>query len=173
MKAGESSREKGKFGGDVLIEVDIPGWKTLRLEHLVLDFNGTLACDGGLLEGVREGLYALSPRLEIHVVTADTFGRAKDELHGLPCSLTILPTGDQSRAKLLYIEKLSPQSVAAIGNGRNDRLMLEGAALGIAILEAEGAGAETLQSADVVCRNIRDALALLDHPKRLVATLRA
>jgi hypothetical protein len=32
-----------------LVEVAVPGTKPLLLEHLVLDFNGTLACDGELI----------------------------------------------------------------------------------------------------------------------------
>lgn len=43
-----------------MIEIEIPGGETLRLEHLVLDFSGTLARDGRLLPGVRE-------RLLVHV----------------------------------------------------------------------------------------------------------
>ena len=35
-----------------MIEIDIPGYKTLHLEHLVLDYNGTLAVDGVLIDGV-------------------------------------------------------------------------------------------------------------------------
>jgi soluble P-type ATPase len=155
-----------------MIEVEIPGWKSLRLEHLVLDFNGTMARDGLLLDGVREALAALSSRMTIHVVTADTFGRAVPELAGVPCVLTVLPPGDQSRAKLSYIESLSVGGVVAVGNGRNDLLMLERSALGIALVEAEGASAQTVRAADVICRDIRDALGLLQNPLRLVATLR-
>jgi soluble P-type ATPase len=53
-----------------MMEINIPGLKALRLTHLVLDFNGTLACDGKVLEGVRERLEALARELEIHVLTA-------------------------------------------------------------------------------------------------------
>jgi soluble P-type ATPase len=63
--------------------------------------------------------------------------------------------------------------VVAIGNGRNDRKMLDVAALGIAVCGAEGAAAETLQAGDIVVGRIVDALDLLLHPKRLMATLRA
>lgn len=155
-----------------MIEVEIPGWKSLRLEHLVLDFNGTLAREGVLLQGVREGLTALSSKVVVHVVTADTFGRAGAELEGVPCTLTVLPPGDQARAKLQYTENLGAGGVAAVGNGRNDRLMLERAALGIALIEAEGASSEAVRAADAVCRDVRDALDLLQNPLRLVATLR-
>ena len=36
-----------------MIDISIPGFGPLRLECLVLDYNGTLACDGELLPGVR------------------------------------------------------------------------------------------------------------------------
>ena len=68
---------------------------------------------------------------------------------------------------------LNPQRVVAIGNGRNDRLMLEAAGLGIALIQAEGAASETLRRADVVCTSILDALGLLRDPRRLIATLRS
>jgi soluble P-type ATPase len=117
-----------------MIGVDIPGGATLRLEHLVLDFNGTLACDGVLLAGVRERLERLSASIRIHVVTADTFGRARAELAGLPCQLSILDAHGQSRAKLEYVQRLGAPRTVCIGNGRNDELMIDAAALGIAVV---------------------------------------
>ena len=63
-----------------MIEIDIPGYKKLTLTHLVLDFNGTLACDGTLLPGVADRLNALSEKLTVVVLTADTFGKAAGEL---------------------------------------------------------------------------------------------
>ena len=74
-----------------MIRIDIPGGTRLLLEHLVLDFNGTLACDGELLPGVRQRLQPLSESIRIHVVTADTFGRAREQLAGLPCQLSKKP----------------------------------------------------------------------------------
>ncbi|HKJ46485.1 MAG TPA: hypothetical protein VJ991_11715, partial [Balneolales bacterium] len=59
------------------------------------------------------------------------------------------------------------------GNGRNDRLMLDEAAVGIAVIQKEGASFQSLQAADVICTNIIDALELLVYPKRLTATLRS
>jgi soluble P-type ATPase len=50
--------------------------------------------------------------------------------------------------------------------------MMDAAELGIAVAQAEGAAAQTLQAADLVVRDIADALDLLLHPQRLVATLR-
>lgn len=155
-----------------MIEVDVPSFGKLTLEHLVLDYNGTLAVDGEPLPGVRESLAALAGRLTVHVVTGDTFGKVRQEMAGFPCELVVLEAEGQARAKLAYIENLSAESVAAIGNGRNDRLMLERAALGIAVTEGEGTSVEALRAADVACRGILDALGLLLNPRRLVATLR-
>ena len=156
-----------------MIEIEIPGHKTLRLDHLVLDYNGTLACDGKLLPGIEARLKSLAGKLRIHVVTADTFGKASSELEGLPCELVILPIEAQDEEKLDYIRKLGAQSTTCIGNGRNDRLMLAEAALGLAVILEEGASTEALTAADVVCASVTSALDLLSNPLRLVATLRS
>ncbi len=60
----------------------------------------------------------------------------------------------------------------AIGNGRNDRLMLAAAALGIVIIGEEGAAVQTVLASRVACHDILSALDLLRQPQRLVATLR-
>jgi soluble P-type ATPase len=156
-----------------MIAVDIPGLRTLRLEHLVLDYNGTLAEDGKLLPGVAAMLGALARTLQIHVVTADTFGSAAEELSGLPVDLVIVPDAAQADSKLEFITRLNADSVVAVGNGRNDRKMLAAAALGIALVQREGGAVETLLCADIVATSIVDALALLQYPKRLIATLRS
>lgn len=155
-----------------MIEVAIPGHAKLRLNHAVLDFNGTIACDGILLEGVRERLNALADSLWIHVVTADTFGGAQDALEGVRCAVRVLPKGGQDVAKLDYVAQLDRKTVVAIGNGRNDKLMLQAAALGIAVIGPECAAAETVAVADLLAPDIHAALDLLLNPMRLVATLR-
>ena len=156
-----------------MIEVDIPGFRKLQLEHLVLDFNGTLACDGDLLPEVAERLNHLASMLVVHVVTADTFGKVDVQLKGVHCRVSVLAGKDQDKGKLAYVNQLGPDRTVCIGNGRNDRLMLEAAALGIAVLLQEGASAQSLMAADIVCREIISALDLLTHPLRLTATLRA
>ena len=155
------------------MRIKIPGYGELVLSHLVMDYNGTLAIDGRLIEGVREALIKLSESLSLHVLTADTFGIAKEGLEGIPCRLTILPKDDQQGGKLGFVQNLGAGQVAAIGNGRNDQLMLKEAALGIAVILEEGTSVQTLQSADVVCRSIVSALELLLNPLRLTATLRS
>jgi soluble P-type ATPase len=156
-----------------MLEIDIPGYRRLRLEHLVLDYNGTLACDGSLLDGVKERLDALSRALQVHILTADTFGKARGQLVGVPGTLSILPAEGQDRRKLEYVQQLGPEHTVCVGNGRNDRLMLPAAGLGIAVLQAEGAAVETVLAAHVLVHDILTALDLLLHPLRLVATLRS
>lgn len=156
-----------------MIEIDIPGFKTLRLNHLVLDYNGTVACDGKPLNGVKESLSALADVLSIHVLTADTFGQASSYLDGVPCEVSVIGEEYQEISKLTYVNEIGAQHSVCIGNGRNDRLMLKEAALGIAVILEEGAAIETLLAADVVCVGIIAALDLLHKPLRLTATLRS
>jgi soluble P-type ATPase len=157
-----------------MIALSIPGFREFSLEHLVLDYNGTLAVDGILIPGVVPLLKELSALVQLHVITADTFGQAGSQLSGLTVTLTILSQDSvqQAEAKLAYINKLGPDGVVAIGNGRNDRMMVKVAALGIALVQKEGSASETLANADIVSSSILDALNLLKTPKRLLATLR-
>lgn len=156
-----------------MIEVAIPGYKTLQFNYLVLDYNGTLAVDGALLPGVKEALKGLAQKLEIHVLTADTFGKARSSVEDIPCELSILPVDNQDTGKLEYVKRLGAKHTVCIGNGRNDRLMLNEAALGIAVILKEGAAMETLIAANVVCTSILSALELLTNTLRLTATLRS
>jgi len=156
-----------------MLEIAIPGYKSLALAHLVLDYNGTIAQDGDLISGVGERLAAVSKDIEVHVLTADTFGTVKQQLKHTNCRLSVIPKGDQAEAKRAYVRQLGVEHCACVGNGRNDSLMLKEAALGIAVLQAEGAAAEAVIAADVVVSSILDALDLLLHPLRLTATLRS
>ena len=60
----------------------------------------------------------------------------------------------------------------AVGNGRNDIPLMALAGLTIAVIGREGASVELLLAADVVVRDILDALDLITNPLRLKATLR-
>jgi len=154
------------------MNMDIPGFGNLDLKHLVLDYNGTIARDGKLLSNIGRTLEDVAEYLTIHVLTADTCGTAEQELAGLPCLLQIF-TGDQiTEQKEQYVNALDADQVVCIGNGANDRLMLEAARLGIAVLEGEGGAVSSIQHADIIVRSIYDAMGLLLIPQRIVATLR-
>ncbi len=151
--------------------IDIPGWRVLELEHLVLDLNGTLARDGRPLPGVTRAVGELAATLRCHLVTADTFGTAA-ELFGPAVELARISAGHETRQKLEIVRGLGAKGVAALGNGANDVAMLRRAALGIAVLGPEGACAATLAAAEVVVPGPREGLELLLYPDRLRATLR-
>jgi P-type E1-E2 ATPase len=150
----------------------IPGYGDLRIEHCVSDFSGTLSEDGRLLPGVRERLDLLADKVHIHVLTADTHGRAGRELENLPCSVRFLEGGDHTEEKRTYVEDLGTEGVFAIGNGNNDVGMLRAARIGVAVCLAEGCSGEAAAASDILVRSPLDALDLLLKPNRLVATLR-
>ena len=137
--------------------------------RLVLDFTGTLSLDGALLSGVGERLQRRASDLRITVLTADTFGTARERMKDFPVEVQLIRDG---REKAEVVAAMGPDEVIAIGNGRHDIPMMEVAGLAIAVVGPEGAAAGLLRSANVVTRDINDALDLLLHPLRLKATLR-
>lgn len=155
-----------------MMELEIPGFGKLLLSHLVADYNGTLAVDGRLIPGAAEKLNRLAALLELHVVTADTFGIARQELRGINCVLHILAGENHDRQKEAYVEKIGSGEVVALGNGRNDSLMLAASRIGIAVTEKEGCAVAALVAADILVHSALDGLDLLLNPKRLLATLR-
>jgi len=155
-----------------MIELNIPGRGILQLEHLVCDVNGTLAVDGDLPDGMARTLNNLRDRLSIHLLTADTHGRQAILDRQLGLQAVRIQPGDEAGQKAAYVRRLGAAQVVAIGQGANDAAMLKSAGLGICVLSLEGTAVETLLAADIVSTHIFDALALLENPVRIVATLR-
>jgi soluble P-type ATPase len=155
-----------------MIEIDIPGFGMVRLEHLVSDFTGTLSVDGVLVPRVEARLKKLSEVLKIHILTADTFGKAQMELRNVDCELRILTGENHDVQKEEYVNKLGPAEVVALGNGKNDRRMLKAARIGIAVSEGEGCAVDAIMAADIHVRAVLDGLDLLLNTKRCKATLR-
>jgi P-type E1-E2 ATPase len=155
-----------------MIEINIPGRGTLRLEHLVTDVNGTLAVDGQLIAGIAKQISVLSDRLTIHMLTADTHGRQALIDQQLNLTAVRIQPGNEVEQKAEYVRRLGADSVVAIGQGANDANMLKEAALGICVLSQEGLATETLLSADLVMPSISAALELFDRPLRIIASLR-
>lgn len=156
-----------------MLEIEIPGRAPLRARYLVLDVNGTLTCDGALIPGVAERIARLKSELQVILLTADTFGTADSIADALQVEVRILGPAQGGDRKAAIVRALDPSTTIAIGNGANDAAMLEAAALGIAVVEAEGAATTALLHADVVYRSIGEALDALCRPARLVATLRS
>ena len=150
------------------VPIEIPTGPTV-FGHLVLDFTGTLSHGGILIPGVGERLQRLAGDLQITVLTADTFGTVAREMADLPVAVRIIADG---REKAGIVAGMGPDEVIAVGNGRNDIPMMDVAGIGIAVLGPEGSAADLLQAADVVTRDINDALDLVIDPLRMKATLR-
>jgi len=155
-----------------MIEIDIPGNKKIEAKHLLLDYNGTLAVDGYLIPEVKGLLFELSKKINIHIITADTFGKVKEEMQGDFCTIKILNKGNEQFQKSEYLQSLNADETICIGNGLNDEFILKQAALCILVIGQEGSSGSCFRTADIVCNNIIDALYLLHNPKRIMATLR-
>lgn len=156
-----------------MLSITIPGFGNLNLNYALIDFNGTLAKDGKLIEGLTDPLNKLAEQIELHIITGDGHGTAKTELERINCKLTITPAENQGITKQKYLHQLNPKETVAIGNGRNDKYILKEAILGITILGEEGAAVEALLAADVIMPSILSALSSLQNPSRLRASLRA
>jgi P-type E1-E2 ATPase len=154
-----------------MIELSIPGREPIHIEHLVTDVNGTLALDGHLLPGVAKALLALRDRLQIHMITADTHGGQAQIDAQLGLTAERIDPQDEVGSKAAFIRRLG-ETVYAIGQGANDAGMLAEAAIGVAVMSPEGLAVETLTAADLVVPDVHAALALLEQPMRLVASLR-
>lgn len=153
--------------------VAIPGNKTLDIQHLLLDYNGTLAVDGVLIGSVKvllDQIHALG--IQIHIVTADTHGSVRSQCADMPVTIQIFDKDDAANSKREIVRKLEGDQCMSIGNGYNDRLMFEASGLAVAVIGDEGCAVKALSSADILCTKIEDALHLILNQKRVIATLR-
>jgi len=164
---------RAREGSVSMISIEIPGRETLKLEHLVLDVNGTIVVGGRVVPGIPETLAALSSRIHVVAVTADARGMAPHLRELLGIEVHVIPASDEARAKREFIQGLGSDRCIAIGNGGNDVLMLQAAAVGVAVIGGEGAATACVLASDIVVNSISDALALVTDPLRLSATLRA
>ena len=151
---------------------NIPGRGEVTIENVILDFNGTIAVDGELIDGVADAINGLSKTIDFHVLTADTFGSVEAALERVACRVVVIPEGAQDAAKRDYLMQIGQDRTLCVGNGRNDALMLKAAILGVAVIQDEGVCTEALLAADIACRSVLNVFAYFKTPGRLVATLR-
>ena len=154
-----------------MLKIQIPGRDELTLSHLILDYNGTIAEDGEIIESIRPRLAELSKELSIYVITADTHGTAAKKCEGLPLQVLTFPTTEVGAIKAEEAQKLT-DGVITIGNGYNDIQMSDVADLSICVIGKEGCCGALLMHCDIVVTSIDDALDLLLKTGRLRATLR-
>ena len=154
-----------------MLKINIPGREELTLSHLILDYNGTIAEDGEIIESIRPRLAELAKDLSICVITADTHGTAAKKCEGLPLEVLTFPTTEVGAIKAAEAMKLSG-GVITIGNGFNDIPMSDAADLSICVIGREGCCSALIAHTDVTVTSIEAALDLLLIPGRLRATLR-
>lgn len=154
-----------------MLRFDIPGREPLLLEHLVLDYNGTIARDGKLLPQAAKRIAALKKYLAVHILTADTHGTVLAECASLCAAIHTFPSANAGEHKAHIVEDLSG-GVCCVGNGYNDIPMFAKSALSVAVIGREGACGALLAKADVIVHSPDDALDLLLREGRLIATLR-
>ena len=154
------------------MKIEIPGWGNIDIENIVIDLNGTAATDGKVPLEVKGKINSLAGQAKIYVLTADTQGTADIEISGMNAELIKVQEEDSKQGKLNFLKTLNLEMTVTIGNASNDQLILKEGALGIAVLGDEGVSGLAVKNADVIVKNIQNALDLLLKPKRLIATLR-
>ena len=152
--------------------LEIPGYKNLDIKNIVFDYNGTLAKDGQIDSKIKNLLKEVCLVFNVYVITADTFGTVKEELKELDLKVIVLSSKNHTKEKMEFVSQLGKDITVAIGNGNNDKMMLDTATLSIAIIGDEGCSKDALFASNIVCKDIKSAIELLLYPKRLVATLR-
>lgn len=155
-----------------MLGYDIPGLGQIDIENVVFDYNGTIAVDGELIEGVEQLLEELKSYVNIYILTADTYGTAEDKCSVLGVHIKTFPQGRVSHYKKEIVESIGAEKTICIGNGFNDIDMLKEAGLSIAVIGKEGCSGKLLAYADIVSHSIIDAIEILLRANRLKATLR-
>ncbi len=155
-----------------MISVSIPGWGELEIEYLVLDYNGTCAFNGKLKEGVKEMLEKISRYIKVFIITADTYDNVDREVNVMGFNVLKVKKEGSGAEKAKIVRELGPEKVVAIGNGANDAMMLREASLGIGVIGEEGCATSLIKEADFIVPDIIDALSIILHEERIVATLR-
>jgi len=157
------------------IAIDIPGFGKRVIHTIVSDYTGTLSCRGKLSPGVRPRLRRLVKLVDLEIVTADTYGTARQQLRGIAVP-NMLRKNRQDIEKRDFAKKFDLRHVAAFGNGNNDRLLLRAVknagGIAIAVDNGEGCALDALTNANILIFGAASALDLLLNTNALKATLR-
>ena len=169
----EGMEQRIYIGGVIILSIDIPGQGKFKIENLILDYNGTIARDGKIIEKVKDRINKLSKKLNIYIVTADTFGTVRKEFKDENVNIKI--TDDKisgTKYKNIVLKELGEEKTTVIANGFNDSLILKNSLLSILVIGTEGVAKESLLNSDIIVNDVIDAFDLLIHTNRLKATLR-
>jgi soluble P-type ATPase len=149
----------------------IPGLGDLELDTLILDLNGTIAVDGSLLGGVKEGIKKLQDAgIEVVFFTGNTNNDAEKISSDLGIGWKLAKNAIE-KAELAL--SMGSTNIVTIGNGSIDAELFKVAKLSILTIQAEGASKKAFDNCDILTTSIADALEILILPSRLIATLRS
>ncbi|CAH2214851.1 HAD family hydrolase [Tepidibacter aestuarii] len=155
------------------MEINIPGRGIIKIKNLLLDYNGTIACDGKVIPSVKKRIEAINKAgIRVHLVTADTHGTVRTQCADMPIEIQIFDNSNAAKNKREIVEKLGSENSICIGNGFNDGQMFEASSISMIVMGEEGCSAKSLMKADILCKKIEDALDLILKPTRIIATLR-
>jgi soluble P-type ATPase len=152
--------------------ITVPGIGEYEIENIVFDYNGTIAIDGIIIEGIMDKIVKLSNEFNVYIVTADTFKTVENAFKNTVINVHIIGKNNESQDKKEFIKKVGSNKTIALGNGRNDELMLKEAIISIAVLNDEGISVKTLNNADFLIKDINNFFDMIDEPKKLIAILR-
>lgn len=155
-----------------MIETIIPGRPIVLIENLLMDYNGTLAIDGHLIKGVSHRLHKLASKINLVILTADTYGIVEESCRDLPVTISIINKGQEQIQKLEVLNLIGTDKTASIGNGANDLLMIKESIIGISVIGKEGVFSQLIGASDICVPDINTGLDLFLHPKRITSTLR-
>lgn len=156
-----------------MVSIDIPGKGKMNIENLVLDFNGTIAYDGNIKNGIREKIQRVHEMgINIYILTADTYHQAAEQCKDMPVTLEIFDVDNAALSKREIVNNIDSKLTMTIGNGNNDVEMFEESILSVAVIGDEGCSVKAIFAADIITNNIDDAIDLLLNPHRIKATLR-
>ncbi len=155
-----------------MIEFQVPGMGKVEIKNVVFDLNGTLSMNGTISQDVEKKIRQLSQRVNVFILSSDTRGNLKELAEKLGVNYRRVSSSPESAAKEKFVEELGSENTIAVGNGKNDELMLKKAKLGIAVVGEEGACSSAILNADIIVINPLHALELIMDPQKIVATLR-
>jgi soluble P-type ATPase len=157
------------------ILIDIPGFGSRVIHTIISDYTGTLSCYGKLVPGAKPRLRRLLRLVNLEIVTADTYGTARQQLKGIAVPNT-LKQKRHDIEKRDFARQFRLKNVAAFGIGNNDRLLLQAVkksgGLAIAVDNGEGCALDALLHANIFVVGAVNALNLLLTPTACKATLR-
>jgi soluble P-type ATPase len=154
-----------------MILIERPGQDSLKIEFILIDFEGTLAQDQRIHPKAKDKINLLSKRAKIYVLTKGEKELIDEVLRKVKTETVFSGGGKTTQQKLDLLRKLGGDKTVAIGNGVDDVPMIEEASFGICVMNKEGASGEAIRKADLVVSNIIDALDFLLKPVRQKATL--